>query len=231
AVERLETVHQRLGWESKAGESPLTRQLRGQVLGALGTLGNEPSIVTRARDHYARYKEDPASVDADVIAACVSVIAAAGNQADYDEFWQQFKTARTPQEERRFMNSLAGFRDGTLLGRALGHALDGEVRTQDAPFLVAMVFYNPEGGRLAWQYACDHWDEMLQKYPDNTLIRIAEGVTALNTPELADEAEVFFKEHPIAGAGKRLDQILERQRINVDFRGREAKNAAAYFTG
>ncbi len=228
--QRLETVHQRLGWESKAGESPLTRQLRGQVLGALGILGNEPSIVTRARDHYARYKEDPASVDADVIAACVSVIAAAGNEADYDEFWQQFKTARTPQEERRFLNSLAGFRDMALLESALVHALDGEVRTQDAPFLVAMIFFNPEGAKLAWQYARDHWDEMRQKYPDNTMIRIADGVTALNTPELADEAEAFFKDHPIPGAGKRLDQILERQRINVDFRSREAKNAAAYFT-
>jgi puromycin-sensitive aminopeptidase len=228
--QRLETVHQRLGWEPKAGESPLARQLRGQVLGALGTLGNEASIVIRARDHYARYKEDPASVDADVIAACVSVIATAGNQADYDEFWQQFKTARTPQEERRFLYSLAAFRDRTLLEDALSHGLDGEVRTQDAPFLVAMVFFNPEGGRLAWQFTRDHWDEMRQKYPDNTMIRIADGVTALNTPELADEAEAFFKEHPIPGAGKRLDQILERQRINVDFRSREAKNAAAFLT-
>jgi len=38
------------------------------------------------------------------------------------------------------------------------------------------------------------------------------------------EADIqsFFSEHPIAQAGKMLDQVLERQRVNTDLRRRES---------
>ena len=216
-----------LGGEGRRNglDAPASRQ----VLGALGTLGNDADVLSRACDHYARYKEDPASVDADVIAACVSAIAVSGDRTDFDD---SGSSSRQPVRHRKSAASSSRWRpfeSSRWLRRRLGTALDGQVRTQDAPFLVAGTFFNPDFAELAWGFTREHWDEMRRKYPDNAMMRIVEGVTALNTATLADEAEAFFRAHEVPGAGKRLDQALERQRINVDFRTREAENAAAYF--
>ncbi|HZU77355.1 MAG TPA: M1 family metallopeptidase, partial [Dehalococcoidia bacterium] len=226
--EQLGAVYRRLGWQPEAGESGLTRQLRGQVLGAMGTLGNDPDVQARAREALQRFLDDPTSVDADVAAASVGIVAYAGGEAEWNEYWRRYKQARTPQEERRFMFSLVSFRQRELVERALAHTLDGEIRTQDGAFEVAQAIMNPDQGEAGWRFMTSHWDELLSRFPDNTIIRMVEGVVALSTPDLATEVQEFFAGHRVPDAGKRLDQTLERLQIAVRFRAREADNLAKY---
>jgi puromycin-sensitive aminopeptidase len=47
------------------------------------------------------------------------------------------------------------------------------------------------------------------------------SVTTLNTPAHETQIGAFFTEHPIPQAVKTLEQVLERQRINVALRTRE----------
>jgi len=226
--DRLQPMYQKLGWDPKESESDLTKQLRGQIVGALATHGNDPEVQQKLRDHYARYKEDPTSVDANVVAACIGSVAYTGGPEEYADFWQRFKNAPTPQEERRFLFSLAEFRDPALLQQSLDRAFAGEVRTQDAPFLISLTFYNRAGGELTWRFVTQHWDELLQTFPDNTIMRMVEGITALTRPEQAKETQAFFADHKVPDAGKRLDQALERQQIGVAFRERESSRLVEY---
>jgi puromycin-sensitive aminopeptidase len=106
--------------------------------------------------------------------------------------------------------------------------MDGEIRTQDAPFIVGNMFFNSDALEQAWRFMTGHWDEMLQRYPDNTIMRMADGMVAVTRPDLAREVEEFFKTHHVPDAGKRLDQALERMHIGVDLRGREEGNLATY---
>ena len=53
------------------------------------------------------------------------------------------------------------------------------------------------------------------------------SVTTLNTPELEQDVQAFFGEHPIPQATKTLEQVLERQRVNVALRSRESHTAAS----
>jgi puromycin-sensitive aminopeptidase len=46
-------------------------------------------------------------------------------------------------------------------------------------------------------------------------------VKLLNTPQLEADVQSFFAEHPIPQAVKTLEQVLERQRVNVALRQRE----------
>src|SRR5439155_24675721 len=46
--DRLSPAAADLGWEPRPGESELTRQLRGDLLRALGTLGDDAAVQTRA---------------------------------------------------------------------------------------------------------------------------------------------------------------------------------------
>ncbi|MCC7371904.1 MAG: M1 family metallopeptidase [Chloroflexi bacterium] len=220
---------QRLGWERKNGEADLTAQLRGTLIAALATTGEDAPTQQRARELHAAYVKDRSAVDRDVVPAVISIAAHTGDAATYDLFWARYKSAATPQEETRYLFSLASFPDRALLQRTLDQTLTSEIRTQNAPFLIGSLMTNLDGGELAWQYVKTHWDEMVAKYPDNTHVRMLAGITALSTPELAAEIEEFFAVPRVRQGQKTLDQHLERLRINLAFRQRESAKLASYF--
>ena len=225
----LSPLTQQLGWAPKEGENPLTSQLRGELLGALGTLGEDTETQTRARDVYARHKADPNAVDRNLIPALVSILAHTGDAARYEEFRQTSREAKTPQEEQRYQFALAAFREPDLLDRTFAMTLDGEVRTQNAPYLMRALLMSTDGREAAWTFLQTHWDEMLEKFPDSAIVRMCEGVTALVTPSLEAEVTAFFASHPVPQAGKTLDQHLEKLRVAVACQQREAESLRKYF--
>jgi hypothetical protein len=107
--------------------------------------------------------------------------------------------------------------------------LDGQVRTQNSPYLMHSLLLNPACRYQAWDFARAHWDEMIQKYPDNALPRMCEAVVALLDRE--DEVKRFFGEHRVRLGGKIIDQHLERLSVAVGFRRREGANLDATLKG
>ena len=52
------------------------------------------------------------------------------------------------------------------------------------------------------------------------------GITGLNTPELAADTAAFLADHPVPQGTRTVEQHLERQRVNVALRQREAGRVA-----
>ena len=217
-----------LGWEPRPGEDDLVKQLRGDLLRALGTLGNDRDTQARAAACHAEYGRNPAAVDPNVLPAIVAVLAHAGDAARYAEFAGRYRTAATPQEERRYLYALASFQSTDLLTRTLKQTLSGEFRTQDAPFMVRMVLMNVVGRELAWQFVKTNWDTMDRLYPKQGLRRMCEGIVGLSTPALERDVRTFFRERKIDLGGKTLAQYLEQLRIAVAFRERAGKALDRY---
>ena len=138
----LTPIVQKLGWSPQTGEHELLSQLRGELLSALGTLGDDKTIQAEARTRYAQYKQNPEAVDRNVAPALVSILASSGGTAEYEEFTTNFKTAKTPQEETRYLFALAAFRPADLFERTLQLTLNGAVRTQNAPYLMRSILLN-----------------------------------------------------------------------------------------
>jgi len=219
----------RLGWAAKDGEPELTGQLRGTLVSALGTFGEDAAIQAKARELHAAYLDDRAAVDRNVAPAVIGIVSHTGDAATYDLFVERYKAAATPQEEQRYLFNLAGFRDRDLLARTLQMTVSPDVRTQNAPFLIGSLMTSLEGGDLAWTFVKEHWDDLNERFPDNTHVRMLAGITSLSTPELARDVERFFETHTVKQGQKTLDQHLERLRVNVLFRERETSNLVAYF--
>jgi puromycin-sensitive aminopeptidase len=206
---------ERLGWAPKPGEAALVSQLRGDLLGALGTVGEDPECQQRARDLYAQSENDPAGVDPNLIPALVGILAHTGNSAEYEKFYGKFKTAKTPQEETRYLFALAAFRKSELIDRTLKMTISGEVRTQNSPYLMRSILLNKEGRERAWSFMKAHWEEMTRQYPDNAIPRMCEGIIGLVSPALEKDARAFFAAHPVKQGMKQMEQHLERLRIAV----------------
>jgi puromycin-sensitive aminopeptidase len=206
---------ERFGWSARKGESELESQLRGDLVGALGTIAGDQACEERARQLLAQYEKAPESVDRNLIPALISIVAHTGNASDYEKFYGKFKTAQTPQEETRYLFALANFRLAHLVDRTLNLTLNGEVRTQNSPYLMRGILLNKSAREKAWAFMKARWNDMLRQYPDNSIPRMCEGIVGLVSPSLETETREFFAAHPVKQGAKQIEQHLERLRVAV----------------
>lgn len=219
----------RLGWQAKEDESVQTRQLRALLIELLGTIGNDEAVIKQALDKFNGWKKDKASIDANLLPALVNILAYHGDEKRYEEFRELSKQAKTPQEVIRFLYSLAAFRQLPLLKKTIASCLSDEVKTQDAPFLFAVIAQNEIGTEAAWDFMRSRWDEMVKAYPENGMVRLCAAVIpALDRNELEAQAKDFFAKHKVESGEMAISQGLELLRINVLLRERESAPLAQY---
>ena len=229
--DRVSGAVNELGWSPRAGEDELTRQLRGDLLRALGTLGNDHGVQTRAAELYAAYTtgtSQTAEIDANVLPALIATLATVGDEGRYREFLDRFRRAATPQEEQRYLYALTLFPQPPLIDETLTRTINGEIRTQDAPFVNRSMLMIVTARERAWEFVKANWDTMDRLYPKHALRRLAEGVTGLVTAELERDVNDFFTTRKIDLGGKQLAQYLEQLRVAVALRERERGALEAY---
>jgi puromycin-sensitive aminopeptidase len=205
-----------LGWQPRPDEAGLTAKLRGLLVGLLAVQGNDADAQQRCR----QMLDDP-DTDPELAAVATVAVASVGTDADYDSFMDRFRNAPTPQLRLRFMYALAEYPTESQMRRTIDLALSGEVKTQDAPFLLNRCIANRNNGIIAWETVRKQWSDLNARFPDNTIVRMISSVTMLMQPQVVADVQGFFAEHPIPQATLTLEQLLERQRINAALRARE----------
>jgi puromycin-sensitive aminopeptidase len=212
----------RLGWDPDPSEPERLGITRGRLVGALGLLGEDPGVRREAQQRLGRFFGVRTGLAPDLLTPVAHVVAASGGDEGWNLILDQYRAAVTPQDKVRYLHALPSTSDPVLLARTLDLALSDEVRTQDAPFLVAGVMSNRAGGALAWNWVEQHWDELQARFPPSLVARIFEGITALIDPGVAQAVHAFAATHDLPLAGPRVDQLLERMDINVALAGRLA---------
>lgn len=221
----------RLGWQATEGEDPLWGSLRSLVIATLGTIGSDGKVRVEAQRRFIKYwNRNEAGMDADIRDGVFSVAAFIGNTPEYEKLLRGMQDAKTPQLEQLCRYSLAQFIKPVFVQQTLAMLLDGTFRTQDAPYTMYHMLYNADADaqKMAWEFLVSHWDEMLQKYPDNSIIRMCEGVVALSSPEMADQARAFFAGKEVPEGTLRMPQILERLQIAERLHKKAAKELPQY---
>jgi puromycin-sensitive aminopeptidase len=213
--ELLTPAIERLGRSARTGESELESQLRGDLIGAFGTLGEDQETQDWTRTLYAQYEVSADSVDRNLVPALVAIVAHTGSIAEYEKFYGRFKSAQTPQEETRYLFALANFRAPELIERTLELTLNSEVRTQNSPYLMRNILLNKHARERGWSFMKERWDEMLRQYPDNSIPRMCEGIIGLVEARLEEDVRKFFSAHLVKQGTKQMEQHLERLHIAV----------------
>lgn len=210
----------RLGWAPRDGDSPRDLELRGLLCRSLGITARDKDAMARLRNLHDGYLAGDA-IEPNLAAAAASAVAIVGSANDYETFLGRFKDPATPQEERRYMTSLASFPGEGEFQNTLAMCLNDEVRSQDAPYLAGGAMFNRHHGFTAWQFIKSNWDEMLEMYPDNSVVRMVSGVQALSRPEQVADIKQFFETHNVPTGQLTLEQHLERLDVNAASRKRE----------
>ncbi len=220
-TEQLEPVVARLG-DPVAGETALTAKLRGLLVGALAVLGGHGPTRERCRFIFEQGLADASLVDPELLQAATGAYAATGGQAEFEVLLEGYRRGRTPQERLRHLYALPQLDDVELLTRVCELAISGEVKTQDAPFVLNACIANRRFGAAAWRFVRDHWSTANERFPGNTIVRMVDSVKLLNRAVDVATARDFFAAHPIPQAAATLRQILERQHVNAALRARES---------
>ena len=224
--DRVSPAVEALGWTPRPADDELTRQLRGDLIRVLGTLGHDVATQSRAGELYTAHETQGAPVDANVLPALIAILAVTGGEARYRAFLERFRRATTPQDEQRYLYALTAFPQPALVEETLTRAVNGEIRTQDAPFVIRSMLMTVTAREAAWSFVKRQWDTMDRLYPKHALRRMAEGVTGLVTPELERDVHDFFARRKIDLGGRQLAQYLEQLRIAVALGEREARALA-----
>ena len=205
----------RLGWDASEDDSDLTRALRGQLVQSLAVLGADPETLAQCRELELEGEGDP-----QLLQAAVEAVAAEGTAEDLDRYWQRYRGASTPQEEERYLFATSRFPGEAEVDRILASAMSDEVRTQDAPYLLARATTNRRQGPKVWRFIADRWDEMQGRFASSNIMGLASGIRYLTEPEIVDEVDAFFRDHDIPQNHLMLQQALERMRVAAKLRER-----------
>jgi puromycin-sensitive aminopeptidase len=221
---------EQLGLEDRQDEEPARRRLRGELVRLLGLVAEDAELRRFARDRVDAALAGRRPLEGELAGALVTVAATVGTASDYDAHLRAYETATTPQEEQRYLQSLARFPDPELARRTAELAVTA-VRSQDGPFLLAGLLSSRDHARVAIDFVDAHWEEIVARFPSNTLARMLQGLRSHYDGDLATRASRLVEAHPIPGAALQSRQLLDRlevqRRMAERWRGRLATQIRA----
>lgn len=224
------TAADRLGWEPGSDEADLTRRLRGAIIGAMGRIAEDASTIERSRDLAKQWIGDNGSVDPDVAQAALFTYAAHGDTAVLENILDAYRASPTPQTELKLLQAATFLDDEATTDALLDAVRSGDIKSQDASWVVARLFGGRQSGKHAWAEVRKDWDQITGAMPPMTLRRMVEGLPALSHADVAQDVESFFAEITLPMVETSARQNIERMRANVLMRDRETSNVSDFLS-
>lgn len=212
----------KFGWSSKPNESDLIRSARGDVLLALGTIGQDPATIAEARKQFNIYLSDSRKVDPDLLDPIFKIVAFNGDSKDYQKLDNLWRTAKTPEERVRSMMSLPFFRKPELIERTLKFSIGNEIRLQDSPKLLGNILVTPHAKQPGFKFVRENFALIKKRLPMPTVPHVVCSLESICTPQEEKEYIQFLAVNPIPAGRKRIQQALETVHNRVNFRNRSS---------
>lgn len=217
--------YRQLGWHAGEHDSHAKHMLRSLVLGQMGASGDLRVLKAAKASLYSK-KPVPANLRSVVY----NLSARSGGEKEFSLILKKYTQAALHEEQERLGRALTQFQNLKLLKRTLEFSLSKNVRAQDAPFMIASVFLNPTGRDLAWEFVVKNWPRLIKAYGEglSLLTRLIKAAGVFTTSEKAQELAVFFKNHPLPGAKRTTQQVLERVESNAAWLAADGATVAAW---
>jgi puromycin-sensitive aminopeptidase len=210
-----------MGWAPVDGEDDRTRKLRGLMLRAMGNLGSDQETQDTARIVLEDFRANPAAVDSEVGNAALGIVSSNGETTDFDRFIEIMKTSDNPQEIVKNLRAAATVPGRDSAQRLFQMVLDGDVRSQDAFWVLGVMLGHRDNGPDVWEMMKENWDNMLGVLPPTTGRRILDLIPYRSEPEVAKDIEAWLDDHHIQGADRYSLQQIEKMKVRVGLRKRE----------
>jgi aminopeptidase N len=208
----------KLGWDAKAGESPLAGLLRAEVIGLLADIGDE-SVRAEARTRFERYLKDPATLTGDLRAKVLSIVGREADEATYSRIHDLARKESSTEQKQFLYNALAASLNPKFAEKTLALSITDELIPRAATSLVLRV--GDRHPKLAWEFAKPNLDTLFAKLSsikaNDYVPNIFRNFTDASR---ADELEAFAKSSLPPDAGPMVARSAEEIRQNAELKGR-----------
>jgi aminopeptidase N/puromycin-sensitive aminopeptidase len=199
------------------------------LIGALGTFGQDPDVVSKSRAALDRALAGGAPLEPTVAGAIVKAAATHGDAALFDGLAAAAERAASPEEQYRYLYALGDFRDPALVDRGLQRSLSPQLRSQDTSIYLAQFLVNPAARGRAWAFITANWSALEPRVAifggDTNLVR---ALGAFCDASSRDAITSFFAAHPLPGAARTLTQTIEQINNCLALREKQTRAVTAW---
>ncbi|MBN8814898.1 MAG: M1 family metallopeptidase [Sphingomonas sp.] len=227
-IRKLGPVLAKIGYEARAGESPLVTNLREDLVGRLGRAG-DPEVLKRARAYFARLKTDQSAIPPAIRAPILATFAANATPAEWDDLLALFKAENNPVVKNEYVRLLGSAKDPVLAARALDLVKGDVLTAQQKPTILRAV----AGGHpdLAFDFAVANAELVNGALEASSRAAFIPSLGAgSNDPAMPGKIQAFAAKQPETargGAKRALSQIAVRKAVADRLRGGVAGWAGA----
>jgi aminopeptidase N len=201
----------RLGWAPAPNESPLDTSLRAALVRRLGKFGDR-AVIAESTRRFEAFLREPATLTGDLRDSVLAVVGRHASRSTYEKLHALARAAHTTEEKRRAYGAMQAALDPELARETLALSLGHELSVNESTRNVARVAAVGEHDTLAWEFAQQHMDKLLEQVTffgrNDYIPRIAATFT---DAARADELEAYVRKHSppdaFAEAAKTADLI------------------------
>jgi len=155
-------LYDKLGWDTKPGDTVPTQQLRRMVVGMLGA-ASDPDILAESKPRFAAFQQNPSSVSPDDQGMLLGIIGSNADAATWDQLHTLAQKATSIDEKQRYFGAMAAAKDDALAQKALDLSLTDEIPPQIAQFRIQMLAeVAGDHQQLAWTFFKAHNAELFK---------------------------------------------------------------------
>ncbi len=138
AIRRLSPLMAQLGWNERATDTDSIANLRVELIGILGNLG-DPAVIAESRRRFAAAATDAAAMPGGLRKTIQGVVAQHADTATWDQLHQMAIASTTPMIKDDLYGLLASTNDRALAQRALDLALTSEPGATNSAAMIRSV--------------------------------------------------------------------------------------------
>jgi len=213
-----------------SSDSPGTRELRAEIFSALGMYGKDPTVLAQARTIAKQFLADPASVDATLGQAAVSIAARNGDVDLFDQMQKVYETSTNPEIQESALRMLAEVEDPALAERAANYAVGGKVRNQDAAFQFTVAMGNDPIREQTWKFIENNWDKVQAQLTTAMGGYLVSSTGNFCSAAARDDVKSFFAVHKVAASDRALQHAVERIGGCIELRSLQEPNLQAWLS-
>jgi aminopeptidase N len=228
----IQPVADRLGWDSRPGETPDVMELRRTLIRSLGVWGDE-GVIEEARKRFGAFAKDHNAVQPDDQRVMLSIVARHADEATFDRLHSIAKQAKDETEQQRYFLSLMEVGDSQLAMRAAEIAMSTEIPPQGARWRLSLVVrLASQHHELAWATFSRNVETLMEPHT-----KYAPLITAQYVPEYfwdclpLDQLETWVRAHVPAEMSSNIAHGMETARFNRSEKETLVPAADAYVRG
>ena len=188
-------------------------QRRAVVLHVLGVLAEDPDVVQQAKAQAARERQDARAVDPNLAGTFLNIAARFGDANLYDAWIETYRARKSaksaPQDNLRYLYTLASFRPAALVDRTLSSIAGGAVPQEAIGGLLGQLLASHHGRIPAWRFLKANWADVRPRVGDNGHLASRRGRRTA-PGQRACRCRRLLRVDPAGGRGARVGACARR---------------------